>query len=132
MPEMEGDELAALPSLEAVFYAAGSVQSFARPFLNRGITVVSAWAANGVPVAEFTLAQILLSCKGYFRNTRDCRNPDQRHLDQVFRGSGTFGETVGLIGVGIIARSAVCSSRSICSSSPTTPISTMQWRSNWV
>jgi phosphoglycerate dehydrogenase-like enzyme len=105
MPEMEGDELAALPSLEAVFYAAGSVQSFARPFLNRGITVVSAWAANGVPVAEFTLAQILLSCKGYFRNTRDCRNPDQRHLDQVFRGSGIFGETVGLIGVGMIARS---------------------------
>ncbi len=58
-PELTSEELDRLPNLEAVFYGAGSVQRFARPFLERGITVVSAWAANAVPVAEFTLAQIL-------------------------------------------------------------------------
>jgi len=104
MPDLHGDELSALPSLEAVFYAAGSVQSFARPFLDRGITVVSAWAANAVPVAEFALAQILLSCKGYFRNTLDCRNSARRHGGDAFKGAGIFGETVGLIGIGMIGR----------------------------
>ena len=41
-----------LPSCKAVFYAAGSVQYFARPFLENGIAVHSAWAANGVPCAS--------------------------------------------------------------------------------
>ena len=59
-PAFSEEELAALlPSLECVFYAAGSVQSFARPYLHRGIRVFSAWAANAVPVAEYTTAQIL-------------------------------------------------------------------------
>lgn len=107
MPVLDAEELALLPELRAVFYAAGSVQSFARPLLDAGITVVSAWAANAVPVAEFTLAQILLSCKGYFRNTRDCRDAELRHAGEVFRGAGVFGETVGLIGIGMIGR-ALC------------------------
>jgi phosphoglycerate dehydrogenase-like enzyme len=54
-------------------------------------------------VAEFTLAQILLSCKGYFRNTRDCRDASRRAAQQVFGGRGAFGETVGLIGMGMVA-----------------------------
>ena len=52
-----------LPSLKAVFYGAGSVQAFARPFLNCGVKVFSAWAANAVPVAEYTVAQIVLANK---------------------------------------------------------------------
>ena len=59
-----------LPNLKAVFYAAGTVQGFARPFLNRDVKVFSAWAANAVPVAEFTVAQIVLSGKGYFQGMR--------------------------------------------------------------
>ena len=39
-----------LPSLKAVFYGAGSVQSFARPFLNLGIKIFSAWAAFIAPI----------------------------------------------------------------------------------
>lgn len=67
MPRFTEEELAAyFPRLEAVFYAAGSVQPFAKPFLNRGVRIFSAWVANAVPVAEFTLAQILLANKGYF------------------------------------------------------------------
>ena len=48
------------PNLRAVFYAAGTVQYFARPFLERGVEVFSAWQANAVPVAEFTFAQLCL------------------------------------------------------------------------
>ena len=62
-------QLDSMSNLKAVFYAAGSVNNFAGPFLERGITVCSAVEANAVPVAEFCLAQILLACKGYFSNT---------------------------------------------------------------
>ena len=100
-------ELDRLPELKAVFYAAGSVKSFAPPLLERGIVVVSSWGANAVSVAEFAMAQILLSCKGYFSNTRDCRSPGRRREGAVKRGRGIFGETVGLIGAGMVG-SKVC------------------------
>ena len=62
MPEFTEDEIKTyLPNLKAIFYGAGSVQSFARPFLNCGVRVFSAWAANAIPVAEFTVAQIILA-----------------------------------------------------------------------
>ena len=62
MPRFEEQEIRnCLPSLRAVFYAAGSVQSFAAPFLDAGVAVFSARAANAVPVAEYTVAQILLT-----------------------------------------------------------------------
>ena len=43
-----------MPNVKALFYSAGSVQSFAKPFLNCGIRVFSAYKANAVPVAEYT------------------------------------------------------------------------------
>ena len=104
MPRLEGEQLEKLPSLKVVFYAAGSVKKFAPPLLQRGIVVCSSWGANAVPVAEFTLAQVLLSCKGYFRNTRDCRSPAGRRSGKVFRGPGVFGEVVGLVGLGMVGR----------------------------
>lgn len=67
MPTFTEEEIAAcFPALQAVFYAAGTVQSFARPFLRRGVKVFCAWAANAVPVAEYTVAQIILANKGFF------------------------------------------------------------------
>lgn len=105
MPCLTEVQLEALPKLRAVFYAAGSVQGFARPLLERGITVVSAWLANGVPVAEFTLAQILLSAKGYFRNV------SEYHATHNFRGAargpGCYGETIALLGAGAVGREVI-------------------------
>jgi phosphoglycerate dehydrogenase-like enzyme len=105
MPCLTEAQLAALPRLRAVFYAAGSVQGFARPLLERGITVVSAWQANAVPVAEFTLAQILLATKGYFRNCREY--PVGGHKQAAFRGPGSYGEEVALLGAGAIGRRVI-------------------------
>ena len=78
MPKLNATQLDKLPSLKAVFYAAGSVKFFAEPFLRKQVLVISAWAANAVPVAEFTISQILLATKGYFRNIRDCATPEGR------------------------------------------------------
>lgn len=100
MPRVSPEQIEQLPNLKAVFYAAGSVQGFARPLLERGITVVSGWAANGVPVAEWTLAQILLANKGYFRNEREYQQLHRR----ASHGRGNFGATVSLLGAGVIGR----------------------------
>ena len=102
MIELGANELGRLPALEAVFYAAGSVQQFARPILERDILLVSSWAANAVPVTEFTLSQILLSCKGYFRCADRCTSP--QGWQGVPHGPGAFGEIVGLIGMGMVGR----------------------------
>lgn len=107
MPRLEAEELAFLPSLQAVFYAAGSVQNFAPPLLENEILVVSSWAANAVPVAEFTLAQILLAGKNYWQNTSDCRDPALRRTGKVRGGPGNFGETVSLLGAGMIGRKVI-------------------------
>ncbi|HEY3332036.1 MAG TPA: hydroxyacid dehydrogenase [Capsulimonadaceae bacterium] len=101
-PSITAKQLDRLPKLEAVFYAAGSVQSFARPLVERGIKVVSAWRGNGVPVAEFTLAQILLACKGYNHNVRDFKSGAPHH--SASRGPGVYGETVALLGFGAIGQ----------------------------
>jgi phosphoglycerate dehydrogenase-like enzyme len=105
MPLLTPARLDQLPALKAVFYAAGTVRGFAGPLLERGITVVSAWQANAVPVAEFTQAQILLAAKGYFRNTRAFRAPAA--FQTAFRGRGNFGEKIALLGAGAIGRKLI-------------------------
>jgi phosphoglycerate dehydrogenase-like enzyme len=106
MPVTHEADLDAMPNLKAVLYAAGTVSYFAKPFLDRGIQISSAWHANALPVAEFTLSQILLSCKGYFRNVREyAQDPKRGHT--CSRGPGIYGQTVGLLGVGAVGAKVV-------------------------
>ena len=102
MPSLSDSQIAQMPKLRAVFYAAGTVQGFARPFLARGIEVFSAWSANGVPVAQWTLGQILLANKGFFRNHREFQC--ERLGQKSFGGRGNFGATVSILGAGQIGR----------------------------
>lgn len=96
---------ALLPSLKAVFYAAGTVQYFARPFLNYGIKVFSAWAANAVPVAEYTVAQIILANKGFYRASAVMGKGEVRQARDISdRYIGNFGENIGIIGAGMIGK----------------------------
>ncbi|HIV19504.1 MAG TPA: hydroxyacid dehydrogenase [Candidatus Merdivicinus intestinigallinarum] len=92
-----------LPNLKAVFYAAGTVQGFARPFLNRDVKVFSAWAANAVPVAEFTVAQIVLSGKGYFQGMRRMETGG-REAFSAFSHSlpCNYRVKIGILGAGMI------------------------------
>lgn len=98
---------AALPNLKAFFYAAGSVKHFAGPLLDKGIVLVSAWAANAVPVSQFASSQILLSLKGYFRNVRDTADPAHRGRVLETDAPGAFGETVAILGCGMVGRAVV-------------------------
>lgn len=104
MPSLSEEQIKlCLPSLKCVFYAAGSVQAFARPFLACGVKVFSAWAANAVPVVEYTLAQIILSNKGFFAHSREMKKGN-REAGKVMKDTypGNYGENVGIIGVGMI------------------------------
>ncbi len=96
------------PELKCVFYAAGSVQRFARPFLKCGVKVFSAWAANAVPVAEFTLAQIILASKGYFSRMllpASGEKINRKWKEQAVEDfPGNYEITVGIIGAGMIGR----------------------------
>lgn len=94
-----------LPSLKAIFYGAGSVQYFARPFLNCGVKVFSAWAANAVPVAEYTVAQIILANKGFFSSSRLAKTGDRRAATQNSQAyPGNYGVKIGIIGAGMIGK----------------------------
>ncbi len=94
-----------LPSLKAVFYAAGTVRYFAKPFLNLGIKVFSAWAANAVPVAEYTVAQIILANKGFFKAAPYAsRGEREKACAEFEKFKGNFGARVGIIGAGMIGK----------------------------
>ncbi len=106
MPAFSKEEIAAyFPNLRAVFYSAGSVKSFAHPFLERGVRVFSAYAANAVPVAEFCAAQIVLANKGFFQCCKpSCRADYALAAARFSHCPGNYGARVGLLGAGAVGR----------------------------
>ncbi len=106
MPEFTEDEIrSCLPNLKCVFYAAGSVQKFAHQFINCGVKVFSAWAANAVPVAEYTVAQIILANKGFYSTSRIFKSGKYiASRDEVSNYRGNYGVSVGIIGAGMIGK----------------------------
>jgi len=97
-----------LPNLKAVFYAAGTVQYFARPFLERGVRIFSAWAANAVPVAEWALGQILLANKGFFQLDRRYRREGfEAACAYASHFEGNYDVKVGLLGAGMVGRKLI-------------------------
>jgi len=108
MPVYSQEEIKNIfPNLQCIFYAAGTVKYFAEPFLNNGIRVFSAASANGVPVAEFTAAQIILANKGYYQAQRKYRNvvwpfrlTKAREITE--NKAGNYGSNIGIIGCGAI------------------------------
>ena len=105
MPKFTKEEIKEyMPSLKAVFYSAGTVQYFAEPFLESGVKVFSAFAANAVPVAEYTFAQIALASKGYFQSAKYYRLLFPRAVAFYNSYPGNFGCKIGLVGLGAIGR----------------------------
>jgi len=95
--------LQAAPRLKAVFYGAGSIRYFmTEAAWARGLTVVSAYYANDIPVVEYTLSQILFSLKLGWRYVLDVKR--LRAYPPRIAGPACFGSTVGLISLGMIGR----------------------------
>jgi phosphoglycerate dehydrogenase-like enzyme len=108
LPLFTADELQAyLPNLKILFYAAGSVQRFARSFLSRNCIIISTWAANAVPVAEYTAAQIVLANKGFYQTALHCKrsNGEAKQIGRLFPGN--YEARVGLLGAGMIGRKVI-------------------------
>ncbi len=105
MPKFTKEEITEyMPKLKAVFYSAGTVQYFARPFLECGVKVFSAFAANAVPVAEYTFAQITLAAKGYYQAASNYRFLPLRSIMYANASTGIFECKVGLVGLGAIGK----------------------------
>lgn len=100
-PLMDKDFLDCAVRLKTVFYGAGSIKSVVTDeFWNRGVRITSAYAANAVPVAEFTLSQILFSlkCGWHFAIEVKLR---KKYVPRDFV-HGVYGSTVGIISLGMI------------------------------
>lgn len=108
-PLLDSAALEALPKLRAVVHAAGSVKGIVTAACReRGIEVSSAASVNALPVAEYTLAMILLANKRVpwlARSYQDVRAGWHPHVlpDSV----GNFGPTVGIVGASLIGRRVI-------------------------
>jgi phosphoglycerate dehydrogenase-like enzyme len=97
------------PNLRAIVHAAGSL----RPVVgagayDRGIRLSSQAGANALPVAEYTLAMILLELKG-IRRIEQAYRAGRREIDVdgMLAGSGIYGRRVGIISASGIGRRVI-------------------------
>ena len=108
-PELSAEQIRKFfPKLKYVFYGAGTVQYFARPFFECGVRIFSAADANSIPVVEYCLAQILLANKGFYQTCAIYSEGDYHTAkNYTSKFPGNYGEYVGIIGVGKIGRGVV-------------------------
>ena len=95
------------PKLRAVVHAGGSAADVVdvRAAMERGILLSNAGAANAIPVAEYTVAAVLLANKravGAERLYRERRSLIDREVE--LRDTGNYRRTVGLVGASRIGR----------------------------
>jgi len=104
-PQIDEAVLDAAPRLRAILHAAGSVKGLTSPAVwERGITVSSAAGANALPVAEYTLAMILLAGKDLFAQRDRLRTQRAFPYGEIMPGIGNFGRRVGVVGASRIGR----------------------------
>ncbi|HLT67370.1 MAG TPA: hydroxyacid dehydrogenase [Microbacterium sp.] len=103
-PSLDERLLARAPKLSAVAHAAGSVKRIVTDASwKRGVRVSSAADANGIPVAEYALAMILLAGKRVF----DSQDFMRRERSLRWAPDGSFGNhraTVGIVGASRIGK----------------------------
>ena len=109
-PRISSEVLAAAPRLRLVAHAAGTVKTLIDPIAyERGIVVTTAAEANAVPVAEFTLAAIIMANKHViaFRDLyREDRTRGSSHA-LMDRPIGNYRRTIGIIGASRIGRQVI-------------------------
>ncbi|GGX72915.1 hydroxyacid dehydrogenase [Streptomyces minutiscleroticus] len=108
-PPLDAAALAAAPRLRAVAHTAGSVRGHVTEACwERGIEVSSAASANALPVAEYTVAMILLTGKRVLERARAHRAARAR--DAWLRatpGLGNYGRTVGILSASLVGRRVI-------------------------
>ncbi|MGI5352103.1 hydroxyacid dehydrogenase [Streptomyces sp. CA-250714] len=108
-PPLDAEVLAHAPKLRAVAHTAGSVRGHLTPACwARGIEVSTAAAANAAPVAEYTLAMILLANKQVLPAARAYRAQRDR-ADWLFPDPalGNYRRTVGILSASLVGRRVI-------------------------
>lgn len=98
-----------LPNAKLLLYCAGSTQGFAREFLACGVRIASAWGAMSIPVAEFTVGEIIHANKGFYRSLAIYKEKDylDAHWEILQEYPGTYGTKVGILGAGMIGSKVI-------------------------
>lgn len=105
-PVLDEPLLRALPALRAVAHSAGSVRGIVTDaLLERRVALTSSADSNAVPVAEFTLAMVILAAKRAFW-AADTLRASRAPVDgeRVWPTVGANGITVGVVGASRIGR----------------------------
>lgn len=108
-PRIDADVMARAPRLGLVVYAAGTVKDVVTDAVfDRGIRVTSGATANAEPVAELTLATILLAGKDVFWRRDVLRDPALKGFRQrADVPTGNWGKTIGIVGASLIGRRVI-------------------------
>ncbi len=108
-PPVDEAALDAAPGLRAIVHAAGTVKGHVTPAVwRRGVAVSTAADANAVPVAEYTIAMILLVGKRVFALARQYR--DRRGAVDVrgeLAAAGNYGRRIGIVGASRVGRRVI-------------------------
>jgi phosphoglycerate dehydrogenase-like enzyme len=103
-PTLTPEVVALAPALRLFAYAAGTVKwQVTDAVWDRDIIVTSAAAANAVPVAEYTVAMVLLANKGVLLFREWLRDPSVKvPLDPS--SVGNYRRRVGVVGASMVGR----------------------------
>ena len=101
-PVLDKNFLELAPKLKALIYGAGTVRHMLSPeFWERKIVLTTANMANAIPVAEFSLAHILLGLKRAWLQSVEMKKL-RAFPETKIPMAGSYGSTVGLISLSTI------------------------------
>lgn len=108
-PVLDSTVLDAAPRLRAIVHAAGSVKHHVtRACWERGVAVTSAASANALPVAEYTVAMILLAGKNVLQVAHALREKrSSLDVNSLFPRMGNYRKRIGIIGASKIGRDVI-------------------------
>lgn len=108
-PPLDAAALDAAPALQAVVHTAGTVRTLVTDACwERDIAVTTAAAANALPVAEYTLAMILLANKHILEGARDLSQRRGAFDDPAYGTvPGNYRKTVALLSASLIGRRVI-------------------------
>lgn len=97
------------PRLQAIVHAAGTVRPIVDPDVyDRGIRISTQAPLNALPVAEYTVAMILLELKGVLTIERTYRAARAAvDVDGILADKGTYRRRVGIVGASAIGRRVI-------------------------
>jgi len=103
---LDEEDLRAAPCAKAIIHAAGTLRPIVGEYAyDLGLVLSSLAPVNAIPVAEYTLAMILLELKGVNAIAATYQRARQTlDVDALLAGHGVYHRTVGIVGASRIGR----------------------------